>query len=267
MNPLSAGEDVILLDSKGREYLVTLKEGEAFSTRRGMLPHDLIIGREEGTVVTTERGDEYTAFRPTFNQFVLNLKRTAQIIYPKDIGPILLWADIHPGAFVVEGGAGWGALTIALLRAIGEKGRLVTYEIREDFAKKAEENIRRFLGGAPNHELRLGDIYEGIKEREVDRIILDLPEPWRALTHAASSLRSGGILLAYLPTIIQVRELCEAVRNLKAFTEPEVFEVSHRPWNVKGRSVRPVSWVFSHSAFITVTRKILLPEYRYVDDE
>jgi tRNA (adenine57-N1/adenine58-N1)-methyltransferase len=260
LKPLADGEDVIILDSKGREYLISLKKGEAFSTHRGTLRHDLIIGKEEGALLTTEGKGEYIALRPTFNQFVLNLKRTAQIIYPKDIGPILLWADIYPGAFVVEGGAGWGALTIALLRAIGEKGKLVTYEIREDFAKKATENIGRFLGYVTNHEMKLGDIYGGIEEADVDRIILDIPEPWKAVTHAASSLRNGGILLAYLPTIIQVREFCETVRDAKIFTEPDVFEVSHRPWNVKGRSVRPVSWVFSHSAFITVVRKIQPPD-------
>lgn len=258
MKAFSEGEDVILLDNKGREYLVTLRRGSLFSTHRGTIDHDTIIGREEGMLITTESGSRYTIFRPTFNQFILNLKRTAQIIYPKDIGPILLWADIHPGAFVVEGGAGWGALTIALLRAIGTPGRLVTYEVRDDFAKKTRENIERFLGRVDNHELKLGDIYEGISERDVDRIILDLPEPWKALPHATVSLRKGGILLTYLPTIIQVREFCDSVRKEKSYTEPEVFEVSHRPWNVKGLSVRPVSWVFSHSAFITVTRKLSL---------
>ncbi len=260
MKPLSDGEDIIILDSKGREYLVRLKRDGLFSTHRGTIPHDLIIGKVEGALLTTEGGGKYTVFRPTFNQFVMNLKRAAQIIYPKDIGPILLWGDVHPGAFVVEGGAGWGALTIALLRALGEKGRLVTYEIREDFAKKSQENVERFLGKVDNFELKLGDIYGGIEERDVDRVILDLPEPWKALSHAASALKSGGILLAYLPTIIQVRELCETIRDAKTFTEPEVFEVSHRPWNVKGLSVRPVSWVFSHSAFITVTRKIQIPD-------
>jgi tRNA (adenine57-N1/adenine58-N1)-methyltransferase len=256
MKPFSEGEDVVIRDAKGREYLVTLKEGDHFSTHRGTLSHGEIIGRADGTLIKAPSGEEYIVFRPTFNQFVMNLKRTAQIIYPKDIGPILLWADVHPGALVVEGGAGWGALTIALLRALGERGKLVTYEIRKDFAAAAERNIRRFLGKAGNFEIKLRDLYEGIEERNVDRVILDLPEPWRAVEHVRTALRSGGIFLSYLPTIIQVKELCETVRSDGGFSEPEIFEVIHRPWNVKGMSVRPVSWMFSHSAFITVARRI-----------
>jgi len=255
MNPFSEGDTVVITDAKGREYLQVLKRGGSFSTHRGTLSHDVVFGKRDGTIVTTESGARFSLFRPTFNQYVLNLKRKAQIIYPKDIGPILLWGDIYPGAVVVEGGAGWGALSIALLRSIGDQGKLITYEIREDFANMAARNIQRFIGEAPNHLLKLGNIYEGIEEKSVDRIVLDVPEPWRALPHAFDSLRSGGILLTYLPTIIQVREVCEAIRKTPHFEEPEIFEVTLRPWNVKGQSVRPVSWTFSHSAFITVTRK------------
>ncbi len=253
---LREGDDVILLDARGKEYLVVLESGGSYSTHRGTIRFDDIIGKEEGTKVLSSKGEVFLVFRPTFNQFVLNLKRSAQIIYPKDIGPILLWGDIFPGAFVVEGGAGWGALTIALLRAVGEKGKLVTYEIREDFARASRRNVERFLGPVSNFTLKLKDIYEGIDEEEVDRIILDLPEPWRAVERSYGALRPGGILLSYLPTIIQVREFCEKLRESSGFTEPEVFEVIHRPWNVKGLSVRPVSWMFSHSAFITVARKV-----------
>ncbi|RMG57983.1 MAG: tRNA (adenine-N1)-methyltransferase [Deltaproteobacteria bacterium] len=253
--PFREGEDVLLVDGRGKEYLVTLEKGKSYSTHRGTINLDDVIGKEEGVLLTSTKGERFIAFRPTFNQFVLNLKRSAQIIYPKDIGPILLWADIFPGAFVVEGGAGWGALTIALLRAIGEKGKLVTYEVRDDFAEASRRNIARFLGEVPNHTIRMKDIYEGIEERDVDRVVLDVPEPWKAVWTAREALRPGGILLAYLPTIIQVQEYCETVRREGGFTEPEVFEVIHRPWNVKGQSVRPVSWMFSHSAFIISTRK------------
>ncbi len=254
MNPFKEGELAVIKDGKGREYLVTLKKGSSFSSHQGTIPHDLILGKNDGTVIVTGRG-RFALFRPTFSQFILNLKRKAQIIYPKDLGPILMWGDIYPGARVVEGGAGWGALSIALLHAIGEKGSLVTYEIRDDFARAASKNIERHMGTAPNHTIKLQDIYRGIDEDGVDRIVLDVPEPWRTLPHAEKSLRDGGILLTYLPTIIQVKELCEAVRGNSHLEEPETFEVFHRPWNVKGKSVRPVSWTFSHSAFITVTRK------------
>ena len=248
------GELVVIKDGKGREYLITLKKGGTFSTHQGTISHDLLLENGEGTIIITGRG-RFALFRPTFSQFIMNLKRKAQIIYPKDLGPILMWGDIFPGAHVIEGGAGWGALSIALLHAIGEKGSLVTYEIRDDFARAASKNIERRLGSVPHHTIKLKNIYEEIDENEVDRIVLDVPEPWRTLPHAEESLRDGGILLTYLPTIIQVKELCDAVRGTSHLEEPETFEVFHRPWNVKGKSVRPASWTFSHSAFITVTRK------------
>jgi len=254
--PLRPGEEVVLVDPRGEERLVTLVPGKVFGTHRGNLSHDDIIGRPDGCRAWTAMGAEYRVFRPTFNQFVMNLKRHAQIIYPKDIGPILLWADIFPGATVVEAGIGWGALAVKLLEAVGPSGRLVSYEVREDFAESGARTVRRFLGDCPNHEIRIRDIYEGIEEREVDRIVLDLPEPWRATGHAATALAPGGIMLCYLPSTIQVKQAVEAVEASGRFTEPEVFEVIHRPWHVRGQSVRPVQWMFSHSGFLVVSRKI-----------
>lgn len=253
--PLRAGEEVVLVDPKGEERLLALVPGKAFGTHKGNLLHDDVIGKPDGSRVWTAMGAEYRVFRPTFNQFVLNLKRHAQIIYPKDIGPILLWADLFPGATVVEAGIGWGALAIKILEAVGPGGRLVSYEVRADFASSGAMTVRRFLGECPNHEVKVRDIYEGIEEREVDRIVLDLPEPWRAVSHAAEALAAGGILLSYLPSTLQVKQLVDASEAHGGFTEPEVFEVIHRPWHVKGQSVRPVQWMFSHSAFLVVCRK------------
>lgn len=253
--PLRAGEDIILVDPKGEEHLLTLTPGKPFGTHRGNILHDDIIGKPDGTRVWTARGTAYRVFRPTFNQYILNLKRNAQIIYPKDIGPILLWADIFPGATVIEAGVGWGALSIKLLEAIGPGGRLVSYEIREDFAESGKKTISRFLGECPNHEIKVRDIYQGIDETEVDRLVLDLPEPWHVVPHAAEGLVPGGILLSYLPSTLQVKQMVDRIEEQGSFAEPEVFEVIHRPWHVKGQSVRPVQWMFSHSAFIVVTRK------------
>ncbi len=253
--PLRAGEEVVLVDPKGEERLITLSPGKLFGTHKGNLLHDDVIGKPDGSRAWTAMGAEYRVFRPTFNQYILNLKRHAQIIYPKDIGPILLWADVFPGATVVEAGIGWGALAIKLIEAVGPSGRLVSYEVRDDFAESGARTVRRFLGNCPNHEVRVRDIYEGIEETEVDRIILDLPEPWRAVAHAAEALAAGGILLSYLPSTIQVKQLVDEVERRGGFTEPEVFEVIHRPWHVKGQSVRPVQWMFSHSAFLVVCRK------------
>ncbi len=253
--PLRAGEDVILIDPKGEEHLITLAPGKPFGTHKGNILHDDIIGKPDGSRVWTARGTEYRIFRPTFNQYILNLKRHAQIIYPKDIGPILLWADIFPGAKVIEAGIGWGALSVKLLEAIGGSGRLISYEVREDFAASGAATVRRFLGECPNHEVKLRDIYMGMEESDVDRIILDLPEPWHAVPHAATALVPGGILLAYLPSTLQIKQMADKVREAGGYTDPEVFEVIHRPWHVKGQSVRPVQWMFSHSAFILVCRK------------
>ncbi len=254
--PLQPGEDIILTDPKGEEHLVTLTPGKPFGTHRGNILHDDIIGKPDGSRVWTARGTEYRVFRPTFNQYILNLKRHAQIIYPKDIGPILLWADIFPGATVLEAGIGWGALSIKLLEAVGQAGRLVSYEVREDFAESGKKTVIRFLGECPNLEIKVRDIYAGIEEKEVDRIVLDLPEPWRVVPHAPEALAPGGIILSYLPSTLQVKQMVDALVARGSFTEPEVFEVIHRPWHVKGQSVRPVQWMFSHSAFIVVGRKI-----------
>ena len=254
--PFREGEDILLISPKGEEHLITLTAGKAFGTHKGNLPHDDLIGKEDGGRVWTAMGSEYRAFRPTYMQFIMNQKRHAQIIYPKDTGTILMWADVFPGATVLEAGIGWGALTIKLLEAVGPAGKVVSYEIREDFAESGASTVRRYLGACENHEVKLRDIYLGIDEREVDRIILDLPEPWQAVPHAREALAPGGIVLSYLPSTIQVKQLCDRYLEEGGFAEPETFEVILRPWHVKGSSVRPVQWMFSHSAFLVVTRKI-----------
>jgi tRNA (adenine57-N1/adenine58-N1)-methyltransferase len=254
--PLRAGEDVLLISPKGEEHLVTLAPGKAFGTHKGNLLHDDVIGREDGSRAWTAMGSEYRVFRPTYIQFVMNQKRHAQIIYPKDTGAILLWADVFPGATVVEAGIGWGALTIKLLEAVGPAGRVISYEVREDFAEIGARTVRRYLGECENHEVKVRDVYQGIDEREVDRIVLDLPEPWHAVPHAREALLPGGILLSYLPSTVQVKQLCERLAESGGFGEPETFELILRPWHVKGMSVRPVQWMFSHSAFLVVARKI-----------
>ena len=250
------GEDVIIVDPKGEEKMLVLKPGKVHGTHKGNLSHDDIIGKPDAGRAWTAMGTEYRYFRPTYIQYVMNQKRHAQIIYPKDTGPILLWADIFPGASVVEAGIGWGALSVKLLEAIGPEGKLVTYEIREDFAEAGANTVTRFLGECPNHTVKLGDIYQGIDERDVDRIVLDLPEPWHVVPHASEALVPGGIILVYLPSTIQVKQFVDAVQAQGGYTECETFEVIIRPWHVKGMSVRPVQWMFSHSAFLVCCRKL-----------
>jgi tRNA (adenine57-N1/adenine58-N1)-methyltransferase len=178
------------------------------------------------------------------------------VIYPKDLGVIVQWADIYPGARVFEAGTGSGALTMALLRAVGERGHVFSYEAREDFTRTAMKNIERYLGPCGNLTVRQKDAYEGIEETELDRLILDLPEPWRVVPHAVSALRSGGIYLSYVPTIPQVMQTTDALHRAAVFSMIQTFETLLRTWNIAGRSVRPDHRMVAHSGFLTVARKV-----------
>jgi tRNA (adenine57-N1/adenine58-N1)-methyltransferase catalytic subunit len=251
--PFGLGERVLLIDSKARRYLITLAEGGTFSTHAGTLPHGDLIGRDEGILVRTSHGARLRAVRPTLSDFILKMPRGAQVIYPKDIGPILVLADIFPGARLLEAGVGSGALSMALLRAVGRDGSVVGYEIREDFAARAAKNVELFLGPDQPYRVEIRDVYEGIDELGLDRIVLDLPEPWRVVKHATVALRPGGILLSYLPTIGQVARLREELDN-SPFGLAETLEVLQRTWHVEGQSVRPDHRMVAHTGFLTAAR-------------
>src|SRR5688572_30809439 len=193
-----AGDRVLLIDAKSRRYLVTLREGGQFHTHAGVTPHDSIIGAPDGSTIRSPTGTRYLALRPTLADFVLKMPRGAQVIYPKDLGPLLLLADVFPGARVLEAGVGSGALSMTMLRA---GASIVGYELRDDFAARAQENVRAFLGAEALDRYRVQpgrDVYEGIDEVDLDRVVLDLPEPWRVVKHAEAALHPGGIIVAYL---------------------------------------------------------------------
>ncbi len=215
--PFQPDEAVVFLDRKDREYLARLDQRRAIAIRGGKIAIDDVIGRDEGSVVRSSMNEPFLVFRPSLPQLIPNLPRTAQVIYPKDIGPILLWADLFPGARVVEAGVGAGALSMALLRAIGDDGQLISYEIREDFAELAQKNVGRYFGPAPNWTVKLGDVSLELAETDIDRVILDLPEPWHVIDRAWQSLRPGGFFLCYLPTVLQVKSLIDALRIDKRF--------------------------------------------------
>jgi tRNA (adenine57-N1/adenine58-N1)-methyltransferase len=246
------GERVLLFDSKGRSYLVTLATGGEFHTHSGPVAHAEIIGREEGVKVRSSRGAGYTAVRPTLAEVVLKMPRGAQVIYPKDIGPLLILADIYPGAKVFESGLGSGALSMALLRA---GARVTGYEIRRDFAERAKANVASFLGADAlvGYDVHIRDAYDGIDETDLDRVVLDLPEPWRLVKSAESALRAGGILACYLPTTTQVSALRDAL-DRSAFGMAETIEVLQRSWHVEGQSVRPDHRMVGHTGFLTAAR-------------
>ena len=254
--PLRPGEPVLLIDRKDRRYLITLKAGGSSDLRGGKLPHDPIIGTSEGRYVVSTRGEKFLMVRPTLADFVLEMPRGAQVIYPKDLSVILLAADIYPGAAVLEAGTGSGALTMTLLRAVGPSGRVYSYEVREEFARTARQNIEKYLGPAEQLMMRAQDVYAAVPDRPLDRIVLDVPEPWRVVEHATGALREGGILLCYLPTVPQTVELVATLRRSRAFGLIETTETLLRPWNIEGQSVRPAHRMVAHTAFITTARRI-----------
>jgi len=255
--PFEAGERALFVDQRDRQYLVKLQVGGTFHTHSGTLPHDEVLGRPEGTRFETSAGMVLTPFRPRFADFVLKMPRGAQVVYPKDLGPILTYADIHPGARVVEAGTGSGALTIALCRAVGPDGRVVSYELREEHRDRAIQNVEGFFGKVPDQlELRSGDVAEvGGSSDRFDRVVLDLPEPWAPLPALRDALEPGAVLCAYLPTTIQVQQLVLALPG-QGFLHLETFEVMRRGWHVAERSVRPDHRMIGHTGFLTIARRL-----------
>jgi tRNA (adenine57-N1/adenine58-N1)-methyltransferase len=255
--PFGPGDRVLLFDTKGRRYLVTLAVGGEFHTHAGPVQHDELIGRSEGTVVRSTHGVRYTAVRPTLAELILKMPRGAQVIYPKDLGPILMLSDVFPGARVLEAGVGSGALSMTLLRMGAD---VVGYELREDFSNRARTNVVAFLGAEvlDRYRIEVRDIYDGIDEPGLDRVILDLPEPWRVVKHAELALQPGGILVSYLPTIVQVAQLREALDH-SGFGMAETIEVLQRSWHIEGQSVRPDHRMVAHTGFLTAARLLVPP--------
>lgn len=263
MPMLQAGQRVHLVDGKGRQYALTLKAGDRFQHSGRTIPHDAIIGRPDGARVRfSGSGKTMVAVRPTLAEYTLKMPRGAQVLYPKDVAMILTWADVYPGACVFEAGVGSAALTLGLLRAVGDRGTVVSYETREDFARTAVKNIERYCGAPANFHLFHRDAYEGIAwdaddaPRLFDRVVLDLPEPWNVVPHVPAVLRSGGVYLSFVPTVPQVVQTVDALRRANVFGLIETFESLVRHWNVEGRSVRPDLRMIAHSGFITVARRV-----------
>jgi tRNA (adenine57-N1/adenine58-N1)-methyltransferase catalytic subunit len=252
MKALEAGERVMLVDSKRRHYLITLQAGGEFHSHKGVLRHDELIGAAEGVTAISTRNEPYTALRPTLEDFVLLMPRGAQVIYPKDLGAILVLADIAPGRRIFESGVGSGALSATMLRVGAD---VVGYELREDFANRARTNVRSFLGeeALERYRVELRDAYDGIDDGPFDRVVLDLPEPWRVVPHAEKALAPGGVLCAYTPSIVQASQTREALAG-GPWVEARTLEVLHRTWHVEGLAVRPDHRMVAHTGFLTAAR-------------
>lgn len=249
----AVGEKALLLDSKKRRYMIDLADDGEFHSHNGFVSHSQIIGSSEGVFVNSTKGSEYIVIRPTLEDFVVEMPRGAQVIYPKDLGPICMLADIGPGVKVFETGIGSGALSMTMLRYGAE---IVGYELREDFANRAKKNVESFLGpeAMSRYDVHIRDGYEPIDPEHgpFDRVVLDIPEPWNVVPHAESALRAGGILVAYTPSITQAAKVREALKG--KWIDARTLEVLHRGWHIEGQAVRPDHRMVAHTAFLTIAR-------------
>ncbi len=249
------GDRVQLTDAKGRKYTVILEAGATYHTHRGGLLHDDLIGKPEGSLVQSAVGTAYLALRPLLTDYVLSMPRGAAVIYPKDSAQIIAWGDIFPGARVLEAGAGSGALTCSLLRAVGPAGSVLSYEVRDDHLEHAERNVLRFFGEHPaNWTLTLGDAAD--HQGEVDRVVLDMAEPWEMLPMLSNNLVPGGVLTVYVASTTQLSRMAEAIREDTGYTEPDAWETLHRPWHLVGAAVRPEHRMVGHTAFLLTARRL-----------
>lgn len=254
------GDLVEIIDKKERKFILKLKKGEKFHFHYGYIEHNEIIGKNYGVEIKTSKRFSIIVFPVKKSDFILHMKRGAQIIYPKDIGQILIHGDIHSGLKIFEAGGGSGALSIYLLSIIGKRGKLITYEIRDDFLKILRENVEKFFGEIPkNFILRKRDIYsEGLHEddKNFDRVLLDLPEPWNALKNVSKGLKKGGILISYNPTIQQIIKFKSELDKSKNFYFEGMYEILERRWKIEEVATRPVDRMVAHTGFIIVARKI-----------
>ena len=259
--PFHAGERVQLTDPKGRLHTITLQPGRQFHTHRGYLEHDALIGAPDGSTITNTAGVEYLALRPLLSDYVMSMPRGAAVVYPKDAGQIVAMADIFPGAHVVEAGVGSGALSMSLLRAVGEHGSLHSFERRADFADIAKGNARAFFGADhPAWTVTVGDLVEALPHEvqpgSVDRVVLDMLAPWECLDVVADALAPGGVLICYVATATQLSRLAEAMRDHGGFTEPTAWESLVRGWHLEGLAVRPEHRMHGHTGFLITTRRL-----------
>jgi tRNA (adenine57-N1/adenine58-N1)-methyltransferase catalytic subunit len=256
--PFAVGDRVQLTDAKGRHYTVLLSPGGEFHTHRGAIAHDAVIGQPEGSVVKSANGDQFLVLRPLLVDYVMSMPRGAQVVYPKDSAQIVHEGDIFPGARVLEAGAGSGALTCSLLRAVGPGGHVVSYDVRADHADHARRNVETFFGGAPdNWSLVISDVNDAeLPDGSVDRAVLDMLAPWDVLDSVSRFVVAGGVLVIYVATVTQLSKTVEALREQQCWTEPRAWETMQRGWHAVGLAVRPQHNMRGHTAFLISARRL-----------
>jgi len=259
--PFREGDRVQLTDPKGRLHTITLTPGKQFHTHRGHVKHDDLIGEPDGSTITNTAGTEYLALRPLLSDYVMSMPRGAAVVYPKDAGQVVTMADVFPGATVVEAGVGSGALSMSLLRAVGDEGRVLSFERREDFAEIARANAQAFFGeDHPAWTVTVGDLAEALPDvaapGTVDRVVLDMLAPWDCLDVVSDVLVPGGVLICYVATATQLSKVAEALRDHGTFTEPDAWESLVRGWHLEGLAVRPQHRMHGHTGFLISTRRL-----------
>ncbi|MGV9711303.1 tRNA (adenine-N1)-methyltransferase [Gordonia sp. NPDC003424] len=260
--PFAVGDRVQLTDAKGRKFTVHLEAGKLFHTHRGAIAHDDLIGAPEGSIVSATSGTQYLALRPLLTDYVLSMPRGAQVIYPKDAAQIVTEGDIFPGARVLEAGAGSGALTCSLLRAVGERGTVTSYEVRDDHAEHAVRNVETFFGERPaNWEIVVDDLAHLDAtalpaDEHFDRVVLDMLAPWEPLEVVRNAITPGGVLIIYVATVTQLSRIVEALRDQECWTEPRAWESLVREWSAVGLAVRPEHKMQGHTAFLITARRL-----------
>lgn len=237
---------------------MVLSPGSEFHTHRGAIMHDAVIGQPEGSVVKSANGDQFLVLRPLLVDYVLSMPRGAQVVYPKDAAQIVHEGDIFPGARVLEAGAGSGALTCSLLRAVGPDGQVISYDVRADHAEHARRNVETFFGCLPqNWKLVIGDVVDAdLPDGSIDRAVLDMLAPWEVLERVSRALVAGGVLMIYVATVTQLSKAVETLRAQQCWTEPRAWETMQRGWNVVGLAVRPQHNMRGHTAFLVFARKL-----------
>jgi tRNA (adenine57-N1/adenine58-N1)-methyltransferase len=256
--PFAEGDRVQLTDAKGRHYTMLLRAGGEFHTHRGAIAHDAVLGLAEGSVVKSTNGDPFLVLRPLLVDYVMSMPRGAQLIYPKDAAQIVMEGDIFPGARVLEAGAGSGAMTCSLLRAVGPGGRVISYEVRADHAEHARRNVETYFGCAPaNWQLIISDAaHADLADGCIDRVVLDMLAPWDVLDNVSRVLVAGGVLIVYVATVTQLSKTVEALRDQQCWTEPRAWETLQRGWNVVGLAVRPQHNMRGHTGFLVSARRL-----------